>query len=64
MAAAKATSGPWVVKVGINYPPNDTRAEPGDIINDLPAMAAAWMLEDGIIEKAPAKSAPAATEET
>lgn len=49
---AKATSGPWLVKVGINYPPNDKRAEPGEIITDLPAISAAWMLADGVIAPA------------
>ena len=63
MATAKATSGPWLVKVGINYPPNDQRAEPGDIIDDLPALAAAWMLEDGVIEPAPKSSRSTKAEE-
>ena len=45
-----AVSGPWRVLVGINYPPNETRAEIGDIVNDIPSHEAAWMLEQGIIE--------------
>lgn len=47
---ATATSGPWRVLVGINYPPNDRRAEPDDVIDDLPAVSAGWMLAEGIIE--------------
>lgn len=60
MAKAKATdkSGPWLVNVGINYPPNDKRAEPGEVIDDLPAVCVAWMLRDGIIEPAPTGHAP------
>lgn len=50
MPRARSTSGPWKVLVGINYPPNDTRAEPGDIVTDLPASDATWMLEQNIIE--------------
>lgn len=57
---AAATSGPWRVLVGINYPPNDRRAEPGDIIDDLPAHAAAWMQRDAIIEPATASTDPIA----
>lgn len=38
----------YKVLVGINY--GDKRAEPGDIVDDLPAGAAEWMLEDGIVE--------------
>jgi hypothetical protein len=53
---AKSTSGPWLVKVGINYPPNDQRAEPGEIITDLPAICAAWMLADGVIVPADQKA--------
>ena len=45
-----AVSGPWRVLVGLNYPPNETRAEVGDIVNDLPAADAAWLLEQGLIE--------------
>ena len=42
------------VLVGINYGKDDPRAEPGDIVTDLPAAAAKWMLRDGIIEPAAA----------
>lgn len=34
---------------GIDYPPNK-RAEAGDVVEDLPATAIKWLLEDGIIE--------------
>ena len=45
-----AISGPWRVLVGINYPPNNTRANVGDIVNDIPSSDAAWMLDQRIIE--------------
>lgn len=39
--------------VGLNYPPNgkgtECRAEPGDVVNDLPADAIADLLQDGSI---------------
>jgi hypothetical protein len=37
--------------VGINYPPNK-RAEPGDVVSDLPEAAAKTLLEVGAIERA------------
>lgn len=41
------------VLVGLNYPPNgkgaERRAEPGDVVDDLPAAAVAWLLEDSSI---------------
>lgn len=40
------------VLVGINYPPDNRRAEIGDIVNDLPDYAIDRLLKDGIIEKA------------
>lgn len=50
---AKAISDqPYRVLVGINYPPNDARAEIGDIISDLPAADVNWMLNEGLIERA------------
>ena len=41
---------------GLDYPPNK-RAEVGAVVEDLPATAIKWLLEDGIIEDAtkPAK---------
>ena len=44
------------VLVGLNYPPNDTRAEVGDIVNDLPSKAVADLLAIGAIESIDAKS--------
>jgi hypothetical protein len=49
MPRARATSGPWKVLVGMNYPPNDRRAEPGEIVNDLPSSDVPWMLEQNLI---------------
>jgi hypothetical protein len=42
---------------GLDYPPNK-RAEVGAVVEDLPATAIKWLLEDGIIEDAtkPAKT--------
>ncbi|WP_427422661.1 hypothetical protein [Lysinibacillus fusiformis] len=41
--------------VGLDYPPNNkepkVRAEPGDIVDDLPPKAIGWMVEIGAIEK-------------
>jgi hypothetical protein len=36
---------------GINYPP-DNRAEPGDVVSDLPIKSIPWLLEQGHIVKA------------
>jgi hypothetical protein len=50
--------------VGIDYPPNK-RAEAGEVINDLPAQSAKWLLEMGLIEdssKPVKKSEPKAEE--
>jgi len=44
------------VLVGLNYPPNDTRAEVGDIVSDLPSKAVADLLAIGAIESIDAKS--------
>ncbi|HSW64403.1 MAG TPA: hypothetical protein VLH56_14010 [Dissulfurispiraceae bacterium] len=37
------------VLAGMDYPP-DKRAEPGDIVSDLPAKSVGWLLEQGYIE--------------
>jgi hypothetical protein len=41
------------VLVGLNYPPNgkgvERRAEPGDLVGDLPPQSVPWLLEDGSI---------------
>lgn len=44
----------YVVRNGINYPVNgvEKRAEPGDVIDDLPPAAARWMLEQGDVAEA------------
>lgn len=34
--------------VGIDYPPNK-RAEPGDVVTDLPAKSLKWLLDCGAI---------------
>jgi hypothetical protein len=46
--AAKA----FRVLVGLNYPGKDgeQRAEPGDIVSDLPAKSVKWLTEQGHIE--------------
>lgn len=40
--------------MGLNYPP-DKRAEPGDIVNDLPLKALAWLVDQKVIELVPGK---------
>lgn len=50
------------VLVGINYPPDDKRAEEGDTVDDLPDYAIEGLLSGGIIEpvtEAPKQDAPA-----
>jgi hypothetical protein len=41
---------------GLNYPPNgkgdEVRAEPGDVVTDLPPKSVAYLLEQGDIEVA------------
>jgi hypothetical protein len=45
----------YKVLVGINYVPTgkkeEVRAEPDDIVKDLPAAAAKWMLEQNVVEE-------------
>lgn len=53
------------VLVGLNYPP-DKRAEPGDIVNDLPASSVKWLLAGGFIEEVdpkPSKAKPTSKED-
>jgi hypothetical protein len=45
----QAPRGPFRVKQGIDYPPG-RRAEAGDVVDDLPPGAVAWLLADGVIE--------------
>lgn len=40
----------YKVNVGIDYA--GRRAEPGDIIDDLPTRSVKWLLEQGIVEEA------------
>lgn len=44
----------YKVLVGIDYPPNK-RAEPGDIVDDLPSRSIKWLREGGMIEPLDAK---------
>lgn len=52
--AGKRTTGAsnvtYRVVVGINYPPDETRAEPGDVVSDIPANAVTGLLAIGAIE--------------
>lgn len=41
----------YVVNIGINYPPDDTRAEPGAVVTDLPAYAVPGLLAAGVISR-------------
>lgn len=44
------------VLVGINYPTKggkEKRAEPGDVVDDIPKIDHKWLLEQGIIELVP-----------
>lgn len=44
----------YKVLVGIDYPPNK-RAEPGDVVEDLPPRSIKWLRESGAIEPLDAK---------
>lgn len=46
------------IKVGLNYPPNDKRAEPGDIVDDIPPGSLGWLLDAGVIEPVDGKEPP------
>ena len=39
----------YKVLIGIDYPP-DRRAEPGDIVSDIPIASADWLIAQGAIE--------------
>lgn len=42
------------VLVGLNYPTKaglDKRAEPGDVITDLPAKSVGWLVDEGYVEE-------------
>lgn len=51
MAAAKPK---YRVLVGMDY--SDHRAEAGDVVTDIPSVSIPWLLEQGCIELATAKS--------
>jgi len=51
------------VNVGLNYPPNDKRAEPGDIVDDLPPGSVGWLLDAGAIEPVKTEDDPPKDEE-
>lgn len=42
------------VIIGIDYA--GKRAEPGEIISDIPSRSVGWLLEQGIVEKADGKT--------
>jgi hypothetical protein len=39
----------YEVLVGLNYPPDNKRAEPGDVVSDLPTESISWLLAQGVI---------------
>lgn len=41
----------YKVLVGLNYPPNNRRAEVGDVVTDLPDFAVSKLLKAGVIEE-------------
>jgi hypothetical protein len=43
------------VLVGLSYPP-DRRAEPGDVVEDLPGKSIKWLTEQGMIQPIKATS--------
>ena len=45
----------YLVKVGLNYPPNDRRAEAGDIVDDIPAKSIRSLREQGVIVQVDAR---------
>lgn len=47
------------VNVGIDYA--GRRAEPGDLVDDIPTRSVKWLLEQGVIEEA-TKTAPVKTQ--
>lgn len=48
--AAKAPK--YLVLTGLNYPPDNKRAEPGDVVDDLPDYSIDPLLRQGAIEPA------------
>lgn len=52
MARKPAPASPgkaYLVLTGLNYPDNQ-RAEPGDVVTDLPEHSIGWLLKSGAIE--------------
>lgn len=47
----------YLVNTGLNYGPTNRRAEPGDVVTDLPGESVRHLLERGHIEPADADSA-------
>lgn len=47
---AKADTRSYRVLTGLNYPPDNQRAEPGDVVDNLPASSVPWLLATGAIE--------------
>lgn len=41
----------YEVLVGMNYGPDQRRAEPGDVVDDLPEGSLGWLLEQRCIRK-------------
>jgi len=50
------------VLVGMNYPP-DRRAEPGDIVDDIPPGSLGWLLDAGAVEEVKPDAPPKDEEE-
>jgi hypothetical protein len=46
------------VMVGLDYPPGK-RAEPGDVVDNLPTKSVKWLLSSGKIEPVPFPGKPA-----
>lgn len=44
----------YEVLVGLDYNGDTCRAEPGDIVSDLPKASVAWLVEQGLIRPVPA----------
>lgn len=53
-AAAEPAPQSYRIVRGVNYPSGagEKRAEPGDVVDDLPEESIGWLLDDGAIEKA------------
>jgi hypothetical protein len=47
---AKPVEKPYRVVIGLDYPEN-RRAEPGDVVTDLPEYAVKQLLNAGVIEE-------------